>query len=236
LLSPGRAVEGGDRIVDAEPVEVQIPGQEVKRAGAEDAEKLLIQRGVVEAVFVDDRYRHGPEGGDGPVPDPDECRSAVEGVRDLREVARPHQPLGTEDQLPTTTAQRHTRQVTERNHDVQEAVPEVDLVDVRRRPAPLEISVQRHRALPLGEHAKVGGHVEVGAQPEPGEEVGVGILGLRGSEQVVPEVLPLARGPTTTEAQPHGPVVRQRDELQPVPEVIRRAQIRPPQDRPVFGG
>src|SRR6266849_3452453 len=82
-------------------------------------------------------------GGDGPVPDPNDYGTTVEGVRDLREVARPDQPLGTEDQLLTTTAQRHARQVAERNHDVHEAVQEVDLVDERRCPAPLEFSVQR---------------------------------------------------------------------------------------------
>src|SRR6266478_7785745 len=40
VLAPGGAVEGGERVVDAEPVEVQVHGQEVKRAGAEDAEKM----------------------------------------------------------------------------------------------------------------------------------------------------------------------------------------------------
>lgn len=90
---------------------------------------------------------------------------------DLREVARPDQPLGTEDQLLPTAAQRHARQVAERNHDVRETVEEVELVDERRCPAPLKISVQRHRALPLDEYAEVGSHVEVGVEAEPREQV-----------------------------------------------------------------
>jgi len=230
---PEDPVEGDGRVVDTEPVEVQVHGQEMKRAGAEDAEELVIRRGLVEPVLMDDRHRLGPEGDDGPVRDPDDRGAAIEGARDLREVARPDQPLGAEDQLLTTTAQRHARLLAERNHDVREAVQEVDLVNERRCPAPLEISVQRHRALPLGEHPEEGSHVEVSAQPEPREEVGVGLLGLRRAEQELPEVLPPRTG-LPTKGQPHGPVRRQRDELQPVPEIIRRARVHPPQDRPVL--
>ncbi len=233
MLSPGGAVEGGGRVVDTEPVEVQVHGQEMQRAGAEDAEELVIRGGLVEPVLLDDRHGLGPERDDGPVRDPTDRGAAIEAARDLREVARPDQPLGPEDQLLTTTAQRRARSVTERNHDVREAVHQVELVHERRRPAPLEISVQRERAPALGEEADVGRHVEVGAQPDPREEVGIGLLGLRSAEQELPEVLrPLTDLPT--ERQPHGPIRRQRDELQPIPEVIRRAQIDPSQDRPVL--
>src|SRR5260370_12944276 len=61
VLAPGGAVEGGERFVDAEPVEVQVHGQEAKRSGAEGAQKMLIRRGIVEFVLVDDRHRQRPE-------------------------------------------------------------------------------------------------------------------------------------------------------------------------------
>jgi hypothetical protein len=48
---------------------------------------------------MDDGYRQGEEGGDGPAPDLNDRRTAIEGVRYLREVARPDQPLGAEQQL-----------------------------------------------------------------------------------------------------------------------------------------
>src|SRR6266480_2195807 len=146
-LASGGAVERGGGVVAVEPVEVQVHGQEVKRAGAEDTEERVIRCGLVEPVLLDDRHRLGPEGNDGPVRDPDACRTAIEGARDLREIARPDQPLGTEDQLLTATAQRRARLLTERNHDVREAIQEVELVHERRCPAPLEISVQREREI-----------------------------------------------------------------------------------------
>ena len=143
------------------------------------------------------------------------------------------QALGHEDQLLTAAAQRHARLLAERDHDVCEAVHQVELVDERVRAASRQLAVQRERAPPLGEHAEVALHVEVGAQSVPGEEIAIGLLGLRVAEQELSEVLfPLAGLPTET--QPHGPVLRQRDELQPVPEVIRGTQVHPPQDRPVF--
>src|SRR5260370_962565 len=77
---------------------------------------------------------------------------------------------------------------------------------------PRETSVQGERAAAFSEDADVGRHVEVGAQPDPREEVGIGLLGLRSAEQELPEVLrPLTVLPT--ERQPHRPVRRQRDEL-----------------------
>src|SRR5205807_3989068 len=116
--------------------------------------------------------------------------AALEGARDLCEVSRPDQPLGPEYQLLTPTAQRPAGPLAERNHDVCEAIHQVKLVDVRGRPAPDQLTVERECAPPLGEHAEVAGHVEVTAQSEPGEEIGIGLLGLRGAEQILSVVLP----------------------------------------------
>jgi hypothetical protein len=90
---------------------------------------------------VDDRDRHGPERNDGPLSDADVPGRAVEGLRDLREVAGADQPLGTENELLSTPTQRDVCLVPEGNRDVREAVEEVDLVDVCGRPSALEIAV-----------------------------------------------------------------------------------------------
>ena len=80
----------------------------------------------------------------------------VEGMRDLCEVARPDQPLATEQQLLTTTAQGNVRLFAERNHDVRETVKERVLIVVRDTIPPLEVSIDRHqRALSLDVHAKI---------------------------------------------------------------------------------
>src|SRR5439155_14917242 len=109
--------------------------------------------------------------------DPHERVTAIEGTKDLCEDARPDQPLGPEDQLLPATAQRRARLLAERNHDVSEAVQEVELVDERRCPASLELSVQRERALPLGEHAEVWRHYVVVGEAVQGEEIRIGLLG-----------------------------------------------------------
>src|SRR5206468_11042225 len=100
-----------------------------KRPRAEYAEQLQVRSGLVEAVLAD---HHGldPERGDGPVRALGIRGAALAGARDLREVPRPDQPLGAEDQLLTPAAQRHARLLAERNHDVREAVQQVELVDV----------------------------------------------------------------------------------------------------------
>ena len=204
----------------------------MQRPGAVDAEQLVVRRGLVELVLVH-HHELGPEGAYGPVRNPDDALPAVERAAHIGEVGHPDQSLGAEQELLPAAAQRHIGLLAERNHDVREAVQEVQLVDEARCPAPHEISVQDERALPLSEHAEVASHVEVSTQPVPRGQVGVGILGLRGAEQEVPEVLPPLPD-LPTDAEPHGPVRRQRDELHPVPEVIRLAQINPLQDRPVF--
>jgi len=175
----------------------------------------------------------GPERGDGPACDLGDRGAALEGARDLREVPRTDQPLGTEDQLLTPAAQRHVCLLAERNHDVREAVHQVELVDERGRPAPSQLAVQRECAPPLGEHAEVLGHVEVSAQPVPGEEVAIGVLGLRGAEQEVFEVLP-ALADLSTDGQPHILVGTQGNELQSVQDVVGRAKVHPSQDGPVL--
>jgi len=113
----------------------------MKRAGAEDAEELVIRRGLVEPVLMDDRHRLGPEGDDGPVRDPDDRGAAIEGARDLREVARPDQPLGAEDQLLTSPAHGHVRLLAERNQDIRKAVPQVGLIVERGTIAAREVAV-----------------------------------------------------------------------------------------------
>src|SRR6266849_1840702 len=75
--------------------------------------------------------------------------------------------------------------------------------------------------------------MQVGAQPESGEEVGIGILWLGGPEEVVAVVL-RALPDLSAQAQPHALVPIERDELQTVPEVIRRPQIHAFQYRPVL--
>ena len=167
MLAPGGAVEGDAGVVDTQPVEVQVYGQEVRWPGGIDAVELLVRGRLVEAVLLDDHEFH-PEGGNGPIAHPDDARTAVEGATHVGEVARPHQPLRTEQQLLTAAAQRHTRPVPEGNRDVREAVLEINCVHERRRVTPQEIAVRRERTLPLGEDAEVTAHMQVGAQPEPG--------------------------------------------------------------------
>src|SRR2546428_7496174 len=93
-LSSDGAVEVGSPAVGVQPVEVQVRGQDVKRARAEYAEQLQVRSGLVEAVLAD---HHGldPERGDGPVRDLGIRGAALEGARDLREVPPPDQPLRT---------------------------------------------------------------------------------------------------------------------------------------------
>src|SRR5947208_16204294 len=96
----------------------------------------------------------------------------------LCEVARPEQPLGTEDQLLPATAQRRARLLAERHHDVREADQEVELVDERRCLASLELSVDRERALPLGEHVEVSLYLQLSGKPEPVTQMQIGLDGL----------------------------------------------------------
>ena len=156
----------------------------------------------------------------------------VEGATHIGEVGHPDQSLSAEQQLLSTSAERHIGPLAERNHDVRETVLKVELVDEGICPASHEATVESKRSLPFGEETHVGGYVKVGAQPESGKQVCVGVVRLRGPEQEVAEVL-CALPDLPAQAQPHALVPGKRDELQPVPEVIRRAQVHPPQDRPV---
>src|SRR5207248_3474201 len=147
-LSSAGAVERGGLVVDGQPVEVEVGRQDVKRAGAVDAEELVVRARLVEAVLVDD-HELGPEGRDRPVPDPDDTGTAVEGATHVGEVRYPHQSLGAEQELLPTTAQRDAGLLAEWNDDVGEAVLQIELVDEARRPASGELSVERERALPF---------------------------------------------------------------------------------------
>ena len=226
LLSAGGAVEGDPHVVDPQPVEIQEHGQKMSGPAPEDPEELVVCRGLVELVFFRDHDRLSPEGGDGPVRDPNGCRAAIEGPRDLREVARSDESLGTEYQLLATTPERQTRLRAERNHDVREAVEEIELVDIRRRPAALKVAVEGERTLALGEHPEVRAHVNVGAQSVPRQEVPIGLLGLGGAEQVLAVVLS-ALADLPSEGQPHRLVGCERDKLQAVPKVVGPAQVDP---------
>src|SRR5205809_1187224 len=196
MLPSDGAVECSGLVVGVQPVEVQVHGHDVKRPGAKDAEQLLVRGRLVEAVLVD---HHGlrPEGGDRPARDLADRGAALEGTRDLREVPGPDQPLRTEDQLLTTTAQRHARLLAQRDHDVRETVHQVDLVDVRSRPSPRQVAVERERTPPLAEHAEVASKVEIGAQPVSSEEIAIGLLRLRDPELVLSEELPALAGLAT---------------------------------------
>src|SRR4030095_7015100 len=106
LFSSGRAVEGRRRVVSAEIVEIEVHRQEVRRRATVDTEEFVGRGGRIDIILVDD---HGlrPKRSDGPATDLNDRLDAVEGMRDLCEVARPDQPLGTEQQLLTTPAQSH---------------------------------------------------------------------------------------------------------------------------------
>jgi len=76
---------------------------------------------------------------------------------------------------------------------------------------PLELSVDRHqRAFALDVHAKIRRYMEIGAQPEPRQEICIGLLGLRSAPLELIEVLHTRTG-LPTEAQPHAliPVLRE---------------------------
>src|SRR5207247_2543778 len=87
------------------------------------------------------------------------------------------------------------RLLAQRDHDVRETVHQVDLVDVRSRPSPRQVAVERERTPPLGEHAVVASQVEAGAQPVSRGEIALGLLGLRVLDRVSSD---LRAAPTTT--------------------------------------
>ena len=227
-LPSGGTVEGGDPVAGVQPVEVQVHRQEVKGAGSKDAEELLVRGRLVEAVLV---HHHGlgPKARDDPVEDPNKPGPALEGAGTW--VSRPARPAaGTRDHSddhPAAYARLSPSGI------MMSAKPLRG--PTRRRTPFLPPARSRSRASELFPPRTCGNrsHVEVSAQSEPREEVGVGLFGLRGAELEVPEILPPLPG-LPTDAQPHGPVSGQGDELQPVPEVVGLAQIDPPQDRPVF--
>ena len=174
-------------VVGAEIIEIEVHGQEVRRRGGVETVELLVRAGLVEFILVHDDGL-GPKRNDGPVSDPNDRLSAVKSMRHLGEVARPDQPLGTEQQLLTTAAQGHARVFAERNHDVGKAVKKVGLIIKCGAVAPLEIAVRRQRALPFEVEAKVGRDVQVGIEPEPGQEISIRALGRRGAELEIIEV------------------------------------------------
>jgi len=57
---------------------------------------------------------------------------AVEGAAHVGEVGHPDQSLSAEDQLLPAPTQRHIGVLAERNHDVREAVQEVQLAEPQR--------------------------------------------------------------------------------------------------------
>ena len=204
----------------------------MRRPVTEDAEELPVRVGLVELILVDD---HGlrPKRRNGPVRDPNHRGTAVEGASDLGEVARPDQPLGTEYQLLTTTAQCHARLLAERNHDVGETVQEVGLIVKSGAITALEIAVRCQRAPPLGVDAEIRGHVKIGIQPEPGQEVSIRAFWCRRAELELIKVFHTLTD-LTAEAKPNILIGSERDIFQAVPKIVGLASVHPFQGRPVL--
>src|SRR5437899_12844002 len=99
----------------------------MRRPVTEDAEELPVRVGLVELILVDD---HGlrPKRRNGPVRDPNHRGTAVEGASDLGEVPGPDQPLGTEYQLLTITAQCPASRFAAWDDDVAQTAPSVGFV------------------------------------------------------------------------------------------------------------
>lgn len=75
--------------------------------------------------------------------------------------------------------------------------------------------------------------MEVSEQSEPGEEIAIGLLGLRLPEQELAEVL-TALADLPADCQPYVLVRTQRNELQAIPEVIGVVEVDASQHRPVL--
>ena len=168
IFSSGRRVEGRRPVVGAEIIEIEVHGQEARRHGGVETIELTVRARLVKFILVDNGGLR-PKWNHRPISDPKDRLSAVKRMRHLREVARPDQPLGAEEQLLTAAAQGYARVFAERNHDVGKAVKEVGLIVESGAIATLKIAVGRQRALPFEVEAKVGSDVQVGIESESGQ-------------------------------------------------------------------
>ena len=75
--------------------------------------------------------------------------------------------------------------------------------------------------------------MEVGIQAEPRQEIGIGAFGCRRAEVEFIKVLHTLTD-LTTDGQPDTLIGRERDKLQPVPEIVGLAQIHTLEHRPVL--
>ena len=127
IFSSGGPVEGRPSVVGAEIIEIEVQRQKVCRRGGVETIELVVRARLVEFVFVHEDGL-GPKWNHRPISDPKDCLSAVKGMRHLREVAGPDEPLGAEEQLLTAAAQGRAGVFAERNHDVGKAVKKVGLI------------------------------------------------------------------------------------------------------------
>src|SRR6266576_2869449 len=232
IFSSGGRVEGRRTVVGAEVIEIEVHGQEVRRRGGVETKELMVRARLVEFILVHDD-RLSPKRSDGPVGDPNDRLTAVKSMGHLREVARPDQPLGAVEQLLTAAAQGYARVFAERNHDVGKTVKEVGLIVESGAVAPLKIAIRRQRAFPFEVEAKVGSDVQIGIEPEPGQEISIRALRRRGAELKIVEVFETRPG-LAADAQPDALIGGERDKFHAVPKIIGLARIHPFQGRPIL--
>jgi len=75
--------------------------------------------------------------------------------------------------------------------------------------------------------------VQVGIEPEPGQEISIRALGRRGGELEIIEVVETRPG-LAADAEPDTLIGGERDKFQEVPEVIGPTRVHPFQRRPIF--
>src|SRR6266850_6909285 len=187
---------------------------------------------LVELILVYDDGL-GPEWNHRPTSDSKDCLSAVKIMRHLREVARPDESLGAVEQLLTAAAQGYARVFIERNHALGKAVKEVGLIVECGAVATLKIAARRQRSLPFEVEAEVGSDVQVGIEPEPGQEISIRAFGRRGAKLEIIEVFQTQPG-LAADAQPDALISGEWDKFHAVPEIIGPARVHPFQGRPIL--
>ena len=75
--------------------------------------------------------------------------------------------------------------------------------------------------------------MQVGIEPEPGQEISIRALGRRGAELEIIEVFEPRPG-LAADAQPDTLIGGERDKFQAVPEIIGPARVHPFQGRPIL--
>src|SRR5207245_9851653 len=89
------------------------------------------------------------------------------------------------------------------------------------------------RAPPFSKDAEIRGHVKIGIQPEPGQEVSIRAFWCRRAELELIKVFHTLTD-LTAEAKPNILIGSERDIFQAVPKIVGLANFHPFQGRPVL--